>query len=114
MNIYYPRNEMTVIDLDNIVEFPIKNRNTCQHVQVMIDHKAMELICKSCNAKINPVIWIKDSIQYFANMQRHMDEQKTKLSEDKAELERRARCRCQHCNKMTGINLKHHDFKVIG
>lgn len=113
MNINYPLNETTVIDLDNVVEFPTRNRRVCQHVQVVIDHKAIELICKACEAKVNPVIWIKDSIQYFSNTQRHMNEQRQKLKEDEAELKRRSRCRCQHCSKMTGINLKHHDFRIV-
>lgn len=85
----------------------------CQHTQVAIDSKAMELVCKKCEAKVNPVLWIKDSIEYFARLQNRIQEAREKLKEDEEELKARSRTRCQHCRKMTAINLKHHKFVVL-
>lgn len=114
-NYKYPFQEHTVIDTENnVLEFPRINSKKCQHMIVEIDTKSLELLCKKCGAKVNPVLWIKDSVGYFARMQKDINEQRERLKEDEAELKRRSRTRCQHCTKMTAINLKHHNFQVLG
>lgn len=113
-NMYYPLQDHIVIDLEaNVLDFPRKDAHKCQHIQVEIDSKALELTCKKCGVKINPVMWIKDTMHYLYATQRRIDEKRAKLQEDEAELERRSRTRCTHCGKQTGINLKHHNFKVL-
>jgi DNA-directed RNA polymerase subunit RPC12/RpoP len=113
-NTRYPLQDHLEIDIEsNLVSFPQKNPRSCQHVAVNIDSKALELTCKQCGVKVNPVLWIKDSIHYFASIQRATLEQTKRLKDDEAELQKRSRTRCQHCRKMTAINLKHHKFVVV-
>lgn len=110
----YPFQEHAVIDIDNnLVEFKRIDSKKCQHIRVEIDTKEVELTCKDCGVKVNPVLWIKDSLQYFQRVQNSVNEEREKLKQDKAELENRARTKCQHCNKMTGINLKNYNFRVV-
>lgn len=115
MNNYtYPTHEHLEIDIESdVINFPRRDFQKCQHIQVAIDSKAMELVCKKCEAKVNPVLWIKDSIEYFARLQNRIQEAREKLKEDEDELKARSRARCQHCRKMTAINLKHHKFVVL-
>lgn len=94
--------------------FSRTNLRKCQHAQVEIDTKALELTCMKCGAKVNPVMWIKDTMKYWSRQQTKITEQKKQISEDLEELKKRARIKCQHCNKMTAINLKNFKFTVIG
>ena len=110
----YPSHDHLEIDIESdIIDFPRRDFQKCQHIQVAIDSKALELVCKKCEAKVNPVLWIKDNIEYFARLQNRMNEAREKIKEDSEELEKRARTRWQHCRKMTAINLKHHKFVVL-
>jgi len=114
-NSRYPLQDHLVVDIENnVLEFPRKNTKKCQHMMVEIDTKALELVCKKCGAKVNPVLWIKDSVSYFTRIQQDIADQRERLKEDEAELKKRSRTRCQHCTKMTAINLKHHNFQILG
>lgn len=113
-NMRYPFQDHAVLNIEeNVLSFPRINSQKCQHIAVDIDSKALELTCKQCGAKVNPVLWIKDSIHYFSRIQNQISEQRERLKEDEAELQKRSRTRCQHCRKMTAINLKHHKFVVV-
>lgn len=114
VNYRYPIHEHVVIDTEsNVLSFPRISSQKCQHIAVEIDSKALELTCKACGVKVNPVIWIKDYLSYFKSIQNQIIEQREKLKEDEVELQKRSRTRCQHCRKMTAINLKHHKFVVV-
>ncbi|HAV2807573.1 hypothetical protein [Acinetobacter baumannii] len=111
----YPFQDHIVLNVEeNVVPFPRTNLRKCQHAQVAIDTKALELTCMKCGAKVNPVMWIKDTMKYWSRQQTKITEQKKQISEDLEELKKRARTKCQHCNKMTAINLKNFKFTVIG
>ncbi|ATD18444.1 hypothetical protein [Acinetobacter baumannii] len=114
-NMNYPFQDHIVLNVEeNVVPFPRTNLRKCQHAQVEIDTKALELTCMKCGAKVNPVMWIKDTMKYWSRQQTKITEQKKQISEDLDELKKRARTKCQHCNKMTAINLKNLKFTVIG
>ncbi|WP_284085540.1 hypothetical protein [Acinetobacter nosocomialis] len=114
-NMKYPFQDHIVLNMEeNIVNFPSSNLRKCQHIQVEIDSKALELICMKCKAKVNPVIWIKDTLKYWSRQQTQITEQKKQIKEDLDELKKRARTKCQHCQKMTAINLKNYKFSIIG
>lgn len=114
MNSRYPFQDHVSIDAENnVVEFRRINSKACQHIRVEIDTKELELTCKDCGVKVNPVLWIKDSLQYFQRIQQQALDARENLKQDRLELEKRARTKCQHCNKMTAINLKNHKFTII-
>ncbi|MFY0034212.1 hypothetical protein ABTP97_20875 [Acinetobacter baumannii] len=114
-NMNYPFQDHIVLNMEeNIVNFPSSNLRKCQHIHVEIDSKALELICMKCTAKVNPVIWIKDTLKYWSRQQTQITEQKKQIKEDLDELKKRARTKCQHCQKMTAINLKNYKFSIIG
>ncbi|EKU56861.1 hypothetical protein ACINWC323_2700 [Acinetobacter sp. WC-323] len=114
-NINYPFQDHVVLNVEeNVLPFPSKNARKCQHIHVEIDTKAMELTCKQCGVKVNPVMWIKDTMQYWSRQQSRLSEQKQQINEDLNELKTRARTKCQHCSKMTAISLKNLKFKIIG
>lgn len=101
---------------DNCIKFPERIRNdyqACTHRRVRIDSSLNVLICSDCKREVNAVAWIKDNFEYFRQVRQQTDERERRIKEDQAELERRARTRCTHCRKMTAINLKHTNIKII-
>lgn len=109
-----PQEFLSIDTESDVIEFPKRNFDSCKHTSVLIDSKSNDLVCKKCEAKINAVLWIKDNIEYFARLRNQAKETRDKLTMDQNELKSRARTRCTHCRKMTAINLKHHNFVVIG
>lgn len=96
-----------------ILDFPSKDTKKCQHYNVSIDSKLMNLKCKDCDESVNPVIWIKDHIHYFAALRQRSEEKSQKAKADLEELKSRAKTKCDHCGKMTGIKLKNFKFTVV-
>lgn len=117
--------EYAVIDADkNVVEFTGVHRSKCQHMKIEIDSKEAEVTCRDCNTKINPIVWMLNNAKFFHEQFKRLQateqsvlenckEAKEKLKADHEELKARSRTRCQHCRKMTAINLKHHKFVVL-
>lgn len=100
---------------DGIIKFPekIARLPKCAHRRIRIDSKALEVICLSCNAKVNAVQWIISNSKYFIDLQNTVNEKRKKIDDDLNDLKKRSRTRCVHCQKMTSISLKHHFFKIV-
>ena len=110
----YPLQDHLEVDVQcEIVDFPSKSIKKCQHYNISIDSKLMLLKCKDCEEMVNPVIWIKDHIHYFAALKQRSEEKSRKAKEDYEELQSRAKAKCDNCGKMTGIKLKNYKFKVV-
>lgn len=110
----YPLQEHLSVDVTcEILEFPSKDINKCQHQRVTIDAKANELECRDCGVKVNAVMWIKDSIGYFTALQQRSLKQSEAAKADLEELKGRAKTKCDSCGKMTGIKLKNYKFRVV-
>lgn len=110
---YAIHDQMDISIEADIIDFPFKSAKVCQHVNVRIDESDMELYCKDCRSKVNPVMWIKDHLSFFSRIRENALEKSRKAKEDYSELEKRAKTKCDHCKKMTGIKLKNFKFRVV-
>lgn len=110
----YPMQEHIDIDVEcEVLKFPQKSMSQCQHAAVLVDTKAMDLICKDCDMRVNPVMWIKDHMHYFASVRERSLVQSQKAKADYEELQTRAKTKCDNCGKMTGIKLKNFKFRLV-
>ena len=101
---------------DGLIKFPERkfiDFSACNHQQIIIDSKALEVTCKKCGEKVNAVSWMIHNMEYICSLNNEIDEKLKRLREDEEELKRRARTRCVHCRKMTSINLKYHSFRIL-
>lgn len=108
--------EIDATNNDELIKFPKIDRidhSKCQHERVQIDSKLNSIFCISCKKEVNAVNWLIDHVEYITRMHNKIHEEKTKISLDMEILESRSRTRCVHCKKMTNINLKHHQFRII-
>lgn len=74
----------------------------CRHINIQVSEDLDEVDCRDCGRKLNP-IWVL----------RRMAQQETKWSRRRAELlalseavDKRVRCKCEHCGEMTRIPVR--------
>lgn len=121
----YPSSESAVIDVEkNIVEFTGVHRSKCKHIKVVINTSEKDLECADCGTKLNAIVWLMNQTKFFQSQFQKLknfehsvkfrcEEIQKKIDEDKKELKKRSRTRCQHCKRMTAINLKHSKITIV-
>ena len=78
----------------------IKNcRFNCQHNKFLLDPQLGYVECALCGEKLNPM-WV---IQQFCNDEARLWNQLSGLRALVVEAEKKNRCKCEHCHKMTKI-----------
>lgn len=71
----------------------------CGHHQIIVDEVLATVECKSCGEKLNPVV-------ILARMAREgsaLHYERNELRKLEARLDKRKRCQCKHCGRMTPI-----------
>lgn len=73
---------------------------TCRHLAVYCDTRHSEVTCQQCGEKLNPV-WILQTMSLEESMRRKRMEA---LQDACQKAEKKNRCKCEHCGKMTRIS----------
>jgi hypothetical protein len=81
------------------VELVQKSFTDCKHIRVEVDPELMELTCRDCKLKLNPIQYIVRVAQQFVSWEYERD--RIKLA--RAQLEERKQCRCTKCGQMTEV-----------
>lgn len=91
---------------DNVVEITIARRSKyvrkeseCRHQRVELDEMLLEVTCRDCKVRINPVQFMIDRHQQF---QRHID-QYERYRAALAAYDKKTRCKCEHCGRITRV-----------
>ena len=71
----------------------------CKHRRVLADAMESELTCRDCKAKINPVVWLLDLRDQWADVQRLYVAQRRAAET----LATRSRFKCEHCNRISAV-----------
>ncbi len=74
----------------------------CQHNRILYDPELAYVLCGLCKKKLNP-IWV---ISQFANHETHLRVRLRYLKKLCEKAEKKNRCKCEHCGKMTDIQKK--------
>lgn len=88
-------------DHDSAIKLKVYEPGNCQHIGVTYYYSDAEknITCGGCGAQLNP-IWV---VGQFARAESRWNEARRRYKETMQELDRRIRCKCQHCGKMTRI-----------
>lgn len=100
-------------DQQNIVRLPVRKRERsnasikiiepqygeCQHKRVIVSRKLAELRCQDCNERLNPIEYIHNVANGFANWDYEIE----RITKARADLDERSKCYCEHCGKLTKI-----------
>jgi ribosomal protein S27E len=87
-------------------ETPAWVHGKCRHHQIIVDKELATVKCKQCEAELNPIAmlarmakeqstWLWRNQEYRENFQ--------KMKEADLILEKKHRCKCEHCGQMTKI-----------
>lgn len=71
----------------------------CQHLRVMVDSDKAECECKDCGEKLNAI----SVLVRYATEESRLSMRIAAMKEEREKLEKRVRCKCDHCGKMTRI-----------
>lgn len=89
--------DATVINLTEV-----RNRyriDKCQHNRVQVDAELAEVECKDCGAKLNAIAVLVRYATEESRLSQRIEAMKT----EREKLEKRVRCKCQHCGQMTRV-----------
>ena len=73
----------------------------CHHWQLIIDTALNEVECDDCGARLNPV----EALMRFARQESRLFQRQAEILPLLERLEKKSRTKCQHCGKMTRVNL---------
>jgi septation ring formation regulator EzrA len=71
----------------------------CQHLRVQVDAELAEVECRDCGAKLNAIAVLVRYATEESRLSMRIDAMKA----EREKLEKRVRCKCDHCGKMTRV-----------
>jgi hypothetical protein len=74
----------------------------CLHKHVIVSEEESEVTCEDCGTKLNPIY----VLGRMAREESRWEREGRRIIEARKMLSERSRCKCQHCGKITHINLK--------
>lgn len=97
-----------VISLTVVRSRSVAAMQRCEHWQVEVDTRLAELTCQDCKARLNPVEWIaRLAERWHVVEQQHEFWNRARVQAEaiREALEKKARTRCQHCQRVTRVSL---------
>lgn len=79
----------------------------CQHRRVSADLEVLDLTCRDCGARVNPVHWITE----MADSWREVEESRAASRRERERLEQRRRVKCYHCGESVTLRASREDEK---
>lgn len=74
----------------------------CTHKNVIIRTGLTTISCKDCSKDLNPIEYVAQLVEQWGYVQRLYEDYRVA----KAAYEGKARCRCEHCGKLTRVQPK--------
>lgn len=78
----------------------------CKHRRTIIDSKLLEIECKDCGVKLNPVQWLIDWLPYINQQLRKGRENEAKALVIWEKLEQKSRFACKSCHEVNTIQFE--------
>lgn len=77
----------------------------CKHRRTIIDSKLLEIECKDCGAKLNPVQWLIDWLPHINQQLKNNREKHAKALVIWEKLEQKSRFACKKCHEVNTIEF---------
>jgi ribosomal protein S27E len=91
---------------DNVIEIAIARsgkylsaKDECRHARVVLDEELLDMVCRDCGARVNPIQWMIGRERVF---HRHV-EAYDRYIDAKAAYTKKTRCKCEHCGRITHV-----------
>lgn len=89
----------TVMATDKVIQVVERFARKCQHNKFILDDQLGYVKCGICGEQLNPM-WV---IQRFADSEHRLFQHLEKLRNLVEVTKGKARCKCEHCGKVTRI-----------
>lgn len=76
-----------------------ERQKKCRHKQLLIDEESASVECADCGELLNPMAMLARFTKEQSVWQYRLEE----LKKFEAEIDKKKRCKCEHCEKMTRI-----------
>lgn len=82
------------------LEFVHEHSGPCAHPRLEVDQRKSEVTCLDCGGSLNPM-W---ALHMLATQESRLSYRIDQLAKLSAEIDKRVRCKCDHCGKITRIH----------
>lgn len=99
--------EVNVDDDKKVIWFKkVIKKPECEHPSISMSEDQLDLICKSCGARVNPIWWLK---RYITRINTALDRDKKITSEAREiwkKLDNKCKFMCKYCHEVNTIDFK--------
>lgn len=84
-------------------------KRKCEHRQIVVDPLLNEVLCGKCGEKLNPISILarfQDEQNLWWHRAQQYNKERNMLNALSQEVAEKARCKCEHCKKMTRIDRR--------
>jgi ribosomal protein S27E len=103
MNLVESEEKEPVIEIISITSHKSFSRN-CNHLYVSFDEDSFLLECDICKKVLTPTKWLTNIVRQQGRIKWEITELEKELKRLKSEIEKKNRCKCEHCGKLTKIS----------
>lgn len=96
------------IDTDeNIIKFQREYpEKTCKHYHIYVSIERNDLLCKDCNARLNPIFWIKEHMKLLNEVSRRNTTILAEAQVIQEKIEKKGTYVCMHCLEANEVDFK--------
>lgn len=100
--------EIKIDEDNNVIRFKSQhqNRTACQHSHVIVSESTLEITCKQCGAKVNPVWWIIQKMDQINSAQKRYVQAASEADAIWQKLDAKRKYCCVHCHEVNTIDFK--------
>ena len=104
---YKQVHEIEINEDEKVIKFTKTHRKTeCEHSRVIISTELNEIECKDCQAKINPVWWISNKLEWLNAVNGRNNAILSEYREIFKKLESKKNFACKNCHEVNAIDFK--------
>lgn len=104
---YKEKHHIEINEDEKVIKFTrFVEKVECQHINVVICTDESEIICKKCNAKLNPVHWIAKHLKTLNMANRRNNEVLSEYREIWKKLDSKRNFMCKKCHEVNEIDFK--------
>ena len=107
MSHYKEKHTIEINDNENVIKFSrISEKSECQHNRVTICNEESEIVCKDCNAKLNPVHWISRHLKKLNEASKRNNAVLSEYREIWHKLDSKKNFMCKKCHEVNDIDFR--------
>ena len=106
MSNFKESHEININEEDQVIKFTrTSQRGACEHKLVEISEEDDEILCKDCNVRLNPIVWISKHLKKLNAVTRRNNAILAEYREIEKKLSNKNKFMCTYCHEVNTINF---------